>query len=322
MKRHLLSAALLFAPLLHASTQAAQQILATAEQQAHIFADNGAPVQLEVDFTAQMNVPIHGHLSLRWQSKDRWWSKVVLGDFQQTTLQNGDKLYTSRNRPAPLRVAELTRLLHFAHAPGDLVVKSDKQRVQNGVTLTCLQLEWARVKSESHEVCVNPASRDIVSDAWQGRPTEQSRELFTDYVAFGGHRYPRRLQLEVNGSKVITATIDSLKEAALDQSLLAPPKGAIERRQCAGMKHAVPLSTPSPSYPNHAQNGLTGDTMVAMTVLTDGSVRDIEPIGAGARSLDNVTLATLKTWKFKPALCGSDPVISDVQVVVSFRPQK
>ena len=52
---------------------------------------------------------------------------------------------------------------------------------------------------------------------------------------------------------------------------------------------------------------------------TDGSVTDIHLVGSSARSLDDATMQTLKGWKFKPAMCGTEPVVSDIHVVVSFR---
>lgn len=64
---------------------------------------------------------------------------------------------------------------------------------------------------------------------------------------------------------------------------------------------------------------MMGDTTVTMTVLTDGSVTDIQLVGSAASSMDEATLQTLKTWKFKPAMCGAEPVVSDIEVVVSFR---
>jgi TonB family protein len=64
-----------------------------------------------------------------------------------------------------------------------------------------------------------------------------------------------------------------------------------------------------------------GDTTVAMTVLTDGSVTDIRLIGTATRLMDDAALQTLKGWKFKPAMCGSEPVVSDIEVVFSFRLQ-
>jgi periplasmic protein TonB len=86
------------------------------------------------------------------------------------------------------------------------------------------------------------------------------------------------------------------------------------------MKRPVPVKTPDPAYPQSAsQNKLTGDTTVSMTVLTDGSVTNIQVVGSSAKSMDEATLKTLRTWKFKPAMCGGEPVVYDLEVAVSFR---
>ena len=201
-----------------------------------------------------------------------------------------------------------------------LQAKKQRQRVDNGVNVTCLTVERENIKGKPHEMCINSASHDIASDEWQAPPDERRAELYTDYFDVAGHRYPRKLELLVNGIKAITATVESVTTTPFDPALLVPPKGAIERRQCADMKHAVPLTTPDPAYPKSAsQNGLMGDTIVAMTVLTDGSVTDIRLIGSATRSMDEATLQTLNSWRFKPAMCGTDAVVSDIQVVVSFR---
>jgi TonB family protein len=309
--------------LLASTNPAAQQLLVTATQQANLFRDQANPLQLDVDFVAQINVPTQGHLTLKREARDRWWRKIVMGDFEQIEIRNGDRLYTSRNIGfTPVRVRELISLLQFAEGSEGLLAKKQRQRVENGVEMTCLQVERENVKGKPHEFCVNSATHEILSDDWQEPPDERRREQYTDYFDFGGHRYPRKLQLVVNGIRVIAANVDNLTTATFDETLLVPPKGAIERRQCADMKHAVPVKTPDPMYPKSAsQNKLMGDTTVAMTVLIDGSVTDIQLVGSAARSMDDATLQTLKSWRFKPAMCGADPVVSDIEVVVSFRLQ-
>jgi TonB family protein len=323
MKNPILTTAfLLFAcRLLFGSTNsAAQQLLITAKQQASLFQNDERPLQLDVDFVAQMNTPAQGHLTLKWGAKDRWWRKIVMGNFEQIEIRNGDRLYTSRNISfKPVRIGELVSLLQFAEGSEGLLVKKEKQRVENGVELTCLQFEQEKDRGK-HELCLNSASHEILSDEWQEPPDERRREQYTDYFDFVGQRYPRKLQLIVNGSKVITANVSNLATAAFDPTILVAPKGATERRQCEDMKHAVPVKTSDPVYPKSASvNKLMGDTTVAMTVLTDGSVTDIQLVGSAARSMDDATLQTLKSWRFKPAMCGSEPVVSDIEVVVSFR---
>lgn len=325
MRKVILTTALLvcsFPLLLGGSTDpAAQQLLVSAKQQASLFHDQANPLQLNVDFVAQMNVPTQGHLTLKWEARDRWWRKIVMGDFEQIDIRNGDKLYTTRNVSfTPVRVGELISLLQFAEGSESLQLKKQRQRVENGVETTCLKVERENTKGKPHEVCINSASHDIVSDDWPEPPDERRREQYTDYFDIGGHRYPRKLQLLVNGTSAIAANVESVTAIAFDPKLLVAPKGAIERRQCADIKHAVPVKTPDPIYPKSAsQNKLMGDAIVAMTVLTDGSVTDIQLIGSATRSMDEATLQTLKSWRFKPAMCGTDPVVSDIQVVVSFR---
>lgn len=309
--------------LLGATDPAAQQLLITAKQQASLFHDQASPFQIDVDFVVQIKAPTQGHLTLKWGAKDCWWRKIVMDRFEQIEIRNDDRLYTSRNIAiTPIRIGELISLLQFAEGSAGLLVKKQKKRVENGVEITCLQVEQENVKAKPHEVCVNSASNEILRDEWQEPPDERRKEQYSDYIDFGGHHYPRKLQLIVNGSVVITANVQNLTTTVFDQALLLPPKGAIERRQCSDMKHAVPMKTPDPRYPESAsQNKLMGDTTVAMTVLTDGSVTDIRLIGTATRSMDDATLQTLKGWKFKPAMCGSEPVVSDIEVVVSFRLQ-
>jgi len=310
-----------FQLLLAGTDPAAQQSLATALQRARLFHDQARPLRLDVDFVAHINVPAKGHLTLIWEEKNHWWRRVVMGDFDQVEIRNGDKFYTSRNMGfTPTRVHELIGLLQFAERSEGLLVRKQRNRAENGVEMNCLHVEAENAWGKSHEVCLNSASHEILSDDWQETPDEQRRAQYTDYFDFEGQRYPHKLELVVNGSKVITANVASLTTAAFDPSLLLPPKGAIERRHCADMKHAFPIKQPDPLYPKSAkENSLAGDTTVAMTVLTDGSVTDIQLVGSAGRSMDDATLQTLKTWRFKPATCGAEPVVSDIMVVVRFR---
>jgi TonB family protein len=299
----------------------AQALFESAKNKASLFGGQADPFQLEVDFVAQLNVPTQGHLTIRWEGKDRWWSKVVIDGFQQITIRNGEKLYTSRNAPStPLRVKELTSLLHFASVHDGEIAKKHKRRVEAGLELDCFQVKPKDGKGDPHDMCLNATSGEIVSDEWQQTPDGRNREQFSDYSAFGKLGYPRKLQLQEDGVKVLVANVISLAASKFDETLLVAPKDAVERRECDDMKHATPVRTPDPLYPKSAsKNRLMGDTTVSMTVLTDGSVTDIQVIGKATQSMDDATLQTLKGWKFKPAMCGSDPVVSDITVIVSFR---
>jgi TonB family protein len=303
-----------------ATDPAAQALLIAAASQVNLIDDRSdGPFQLDVDFHAQMRLAAQGHLTFKWAGKDHWWRRVAMGDFEQIDIRNGDMLYTSRNAGfTPVRIGELFSLLQLPGHPAARVAKKQKLRVRDGIALSCLQVEES-VHGKTHEVCVN-SSKEILSEEWMDAPDEHRQEQFSGYFDFRAHRYPRNLELVVDGSKVITANVTNLATASFDPGLLVAAPGAIERRQCADMKPPVPLKTPEPMYPSsNSQNGLMGDSTVAMTVLADGSVSDIQLVGTATHSMDEATLQTLKGWKFKPAMCGSEPVVLDIEVVTSFR---
>lgn len=299
--------------------QEAEQLLKDARQQANIFHKDAEPFQLEADFVAQVQTPLHGHITLKWESSGHWWRKVTMADFVEIDVRNGEKQYTTRNGAfTPARVTELIRLMEF---PGNTegVVKKKKQRVENGVELTCLKVEAKAIERMAREVCLS-SSHEILKSVSTWGSDEQRIESYTDYEDFKGRRYPQKLEVEANGSKVLTATVTGLTTASFDQALLTPPNGAIERRHCKDFSYAVPIKTPDPMYPMSASpNKMMGDTTVSITVETDGSVSDVHLLGGSTQSMDDATQKTIRGWKFKPAMCGAEPVISDMEVVVSFR---
>ena len=300
--------------------KASEQLLMDARHQANIFHKDAEPFQLEADFSAQTQLPLQGHVTLKWESRDHWWRKIVMADFVQVDIHNAERQYTVRNAAfTPQIVQELTRLLEFNdYATG--TVKKQKRSSEGGTDLTCLHMEKKGLGHMTYEICINPAALEIVRNESTFVPDDKHIERYTEYSDFQGRRYPRKLELLANGSKLISLTIKDLASSAFDEALLMPPKGAIERSFCKGMVPPVPIKTPDPLYPKSAsENRMMGDTVVTLTILTDGSVGDVQLLESATQSMNSATLQTLKTWKFKPAMCGTEPVITDISVAVSFR---
>jgi TonB family protein len=298
-----------------------QQLLISAKQQADLSLNTQDSFELVVDFTAQEKLPSQGHLTLKWKSKEQWWRLIELGSYKQIDVRNDGWLYTSRNSSStPVRVRQLIQLLHFGEDAKDLVTDKRQQMMEYGFPVDCLRVRKKHEKdSPPHQVCLN-GSHEISSDTWWDLPDSPTREEFADYFSFANHRYPRTLQLVENGSRVVKANVKSLSARVLNEVLLTKPEGAIERRQCDNWKPPQAVKTPDPPYPPSAShNGTIGDSIVSMTVLADGSATDFQLIGSATKAMDQSTLDTLKKWKFKPATCGSEPVVSDVEVIVSFR---
>jgi len=321
MIRHILLLAVAVlspAALVAADHGSAQDLLTAATRQASLLEDSQQPFLLDIDFTAKFDVPRQGHLRLRWEARDRWWSKVTIAPFEQIKFQNGERTWTLRNVDfTPTQVDDLFNLIRFTKHDNQLVAKKDKQRVQNGIRMDCVEAEHSESNMEHHEICVDLSTQDIVSDRRKDRADDVVQMQFSDFVDFGGHRFPRRLELAKNGDIILTANVMDLKESSLDPQLLVPPQGAIERRECPNEKPPVWAGPAEADF--RAVGGSRGSTRIKVTVLADGTVGEIHVLKSGGKAMDDAAIAALKKEKYKPAMCGAEPVTADVVVELNFQ---
>lgn len=80
------------------------------------------------------------------------------------------------------------------------------------------------------------------------------------------------------------------------------------------------LSAPAPSYPESARRaGISGTTVVGMTVSTDGSVSSawVES-SSGNSTLDSVAVSAVYSWRFVPAKQNGTPVTANSRVPITF----
>lgn len=80
------------------------------------------------------------------------------------------------------------------------------------------------------------------------------------------------------------------------------------------------LSAPAPSYPESARRaGITGTTVVGMTVSTDGSVSSawVES-SSGNSTLDSAAVSAVYSWRFVPAKQNGTPVTANSRVPITF----
>jgi TonB family protein len=296
-----------------ADNAAAQDLLNVAAKQGRLLEDSPDPFVLDVDFTAQLKGPTPGHLRLRWKARNMWWSKVSMGGFEQVKFEVGERTWTLRNADfTPTQVSDLLSLLHVAAGFDRLSARKERRRTEQGVQVDCIEAEEAKSKSTHRDVCLDSITHDIVSDTRDFGYGAVHRDEYRDFADFAGHRYPRRLELLKNGNAVISATVTSLKEESLDMNLLTPPPGAIERRECADEQPPEQTSHVQPVFRNHTE----GEVEFAVTILTDGTVGSIRMIRKSGGIEDDAVMAAIKNARYKPAMCGTDPVVADIIVGV------
>src|SRR5262245_57957634 len=104
-----------------------------------------------------------------------------------------------RNRPfatsnfTPTRIKELESLIVFTDGLASLQVKKQKQRNDRGIQVNCIQAR-AQEGKQTRELCVNPDTHDLISDAWNELPDNSSKRAYSEQTEFSGHRYPRKME--------------------------------------------------------------------------------------------------------------------------------
>lgn len=321
-----------------------QQLLTAVSERVGIRSPGAKPFQMDADFMAQSVVPEHGHLTWEWAAEDLWSQEITMGDYRQVNVRKGDTLYISRNAAyTPLRISQLQDLLNvFSPEGGGWQVKKIRYQVEGGIPSECLEIHARPVPhvwNPKRTLCINRATKDVLTDESRDEgdaysPTtkevltgeardeeEYSRKTFSDYQPFREHSYPRQLTLFMHGIATLKVKVSSLEETTFDESDFDPPRGAIVRRQCEHMIRPEPIRAPDPYVKFSSPQNTGGTAVVALTVLPNGSADNVHLVETAGHDMDQVTQAIVKTWKFKPAMCGNEPVAYDIRVGVTFRPR-
>ena len=80
------------------------------------------------------------------------------------------------------------------------------------------------------------------------------------------------------------------------------------------------LSAPAPAYPESArQAGVSGTTVVGLTISSDGSVSSawVES-SSGSSTLDNAAVSAVSRWRFVPAKKNGTPITVNSRVPITF----
>jgi TonB family protein len=329
-----------------------EQLLNTASHLADILSDN-KPFEMDVDFVPEIKVPYHAHFTWKWAGNDLWSTSVTIGNFRETDIRKGEMLYISRNIGfTPLRVSQLEDLLTvFTFYPANEQIDSSHQLAVAGHKLHCVILN-PKTKalpfregpfgpsnleppySQTSDVCLDPTTKEVIAieeksarhpkdyfeQIAEARSATHVQKEFNDYQPFRGHLYPRQLKFFSNGRPVVSATVTSLKDASFSDNTFIPAPDSIQRRQCKDMVPPHALKAPDPAYPERARHKKEmGSVMLWITVLPDGSVTNIQFLGTANQDLDEAAKETIKKWRFRPAMCGRNPVIVDVTVQMDFQ---
>lgn len=302
----------------YAQSPSAADLLKTIDTQGSVWSTKKSFL-LEADFVAQLHKPETGHFTWKWSATDLWREETTLADFHQIAVRKGDVTSTARNlayTPLPLR--EIHEVLNAPHVGAD---KWDvgKAKLKVHGNQECIELRSPAHADWKREICVSADTKQVSSDE-TSTPIEVRRREFSDYQPFLENSIPRELKLTIDGVPVLTVVVTLLEERTYTANDFVPPANSVVRRTCENMLWPKPLKTPDPVYPHaEAERRESGTSIVSITVAPDGSVSDVHLVGSSYHDMDVITQQIVKNWKFKPAMCGAEPVTADIQIQLNFR---
>lgn len=107
----------------------------------------------------------------------------------------------------------------------------------------------------------------------------------------------------------------------IGQGGVTPAPDTLFAIDCDGIPPPECVFCPNPPYSSKARkSGVAGQLMFRVTILPDGSVTDVEMTRGLEKGLDENSLKTLRTWRFKPIPGpGGKPVYASSPISVTFR---
>jgi len=313
-------------------------ILAAEDQKDHIKAQvlsaiystdvyaRGEPFRLEAHARLMFEQQTPGTYKLFWASPERWREEIRAGDFEEVWVRNGNNQWISRNLGyPPLRVQELRDLFGSKH-PVNVTnkdIKHTEQRKTSGIDLNCAEFIVSDPghSPSSETLCVNATTgAPVIREIRLGRGEHKVVAQLEGYSAFGDRQYPRSLRVTEDRSMVVESSVDRLAAESLDASLFSPLEGVDAWPTCDDVKHPESIHTPDPEYTDEARKRrIQGVVTLYALIGAEGTVRKTAVLRRLEPGLDNQAENAVFTWKFKPALCGTLPVPSEITVDVSFR---
>ena len=173
-----------------------------------------------------------------------------------------------------------------------------------------------KVPQSKTKLCFDAATSLLLHEG----SSDKSRKEYSDYTSFGTSMYPQKVQIFRENFAPFELNQISIKAAHLNDDLFKVPDNAVEVEQCDHEKPPQAMSTPEPSFPKGAKDARReAITVVYALVNNEGRVVSAEAPGADPYGFAEITVDTVKTWRFKPATCNGRPVATEMNIEMSFR---
>ncbi|MFI5114047.1 MAG: TonB family protein [Terriglobales bacterium] len=119
---------------------------------------------------------------------------------------------------------------------------------------------------------------------------------------------------------LLTVSLSVYPRAQVSQGSKPAGKSATAPKEDVKVIPPHAVYDPNPQYTQEARRaGHQGTCILSFTVGTDGLPRDIKMVRGVGTELDDLAVATVRTWRFEPARKDGKPVEAQIKTQVKFR---
>jgi TonB family protein len=165
------------------------------------------------------------------------------------------------------------------------------------------------------KLCFDAATAVLLHDG----SNEKSREEYSDYTSLGASLYPQKVQILRENQAPFEVRQISITPAQFNDDAFKVPDKAIEVEGCDLEERPKPLHTPEPEFSDAARSAhAQGKVYLYVLINAEGNVAGVQPLGMDAYGLAQNAMNTVKTWRFKPAMCSGHAVATELNIEVEF----
>jgi hypothetical protein len=251
-----------------------------------------------------------GEEAVFFVSPEKWRRELrIKGYYDESAIFKGNMMYRGRslNFTPPAARKDVAASLRTLPDVVKYKVLRVYDRKVNGLDTRCVYLQNGGQRNYEITWCIDPKT---------GLPAAQyySRSgnyiEFREYKSLGKKFVPNIIEVFWGGKSKEKAEISISAGVPDDAKIFEPPASYPARPWCDDMEALIVVNKPSPQIPQLTRNHTGWELLYEMTVDEKGKIINVVPM-TPKQFADRIFMDTVAEWRFKPALCGSNPVPTD-----------
>jgi TonB family protein len=245
-----------------------------------------------------------------------WRDEVVLPGYAEVRIRTGTQEKVQRpGSQDPLAIYAVfnsARSINWLELlPDERITKEKREKVQKLAT-SCVEMER---KNSQRTVCVYDDGTLAALRTAIGWTYE-----YSEYSIFGKAQLPGVIRASENGTPVFELRMNAAQALApgttVPDDVMQP---TVALGWCKGMSRAAKDKDVPPHYPERAKQTRTQGTVDLYGIIAaDGHITNLASVRSAGVDLDKSSLDAVSQWLYRPAMCGTNPVLSETVVTIHY----